>query len=477
MKKIIYITCVVILGFLSSCDKDKWLDINKNPNSATTVQADYLYSGAITAFSANRIGGDGFCAIGTGCQMWSSGGLWGNYGDFYVFSPYSTGNCFSIVYGTAGKNLFLAVEEAKKMDPVQNNTIAQCMIFSAQTFFQNTLTYGDIPMRESFDMTIVKPKYDSQEQVLDSIVLSLDAAIAMIDDSPTAISGNDLVYGGDMDQWTKYAKSLKFKTLMFMVDRKPEYASKITAMLSAGGMIDSEADNFTFPYFDVAGNRHAMFTIGDQYYGPDGIDDFFMTPADGDIMNPTNDPRRAVFFTPGEDAAGDYIACGASEDATDASAFYNAAKLAKPDQEDVMLAYSEQLLLEAEAEVRFNNDLVAGKSKFDAGLRASLAYWDIDETAQNSFIAQYSFTDATQALKLIHEQQWVDLLPRPIEGWSNWRRSGPKDQEVPALSVPINANAPDLFRGWPYPVKERSANLDNMPDPLPEIYDHMWFDL
>lgn len=475
MKKIIYLTLIFFMGSLMSCDKDTWLDINDNPNSAVSVQADYLYSGAITSFSANRIGGDGFTAIGTGSQMWSSGGLWGAFGDFYVFSPFSTGNCFSIVYGNAGKNLFLAVEQAQKAVPVKNNTIAQCMIFSAETFFSNTLIYGDIPMRESFDVNITKPKYDSQEMVLDSITQLLDRALLLIEDQPTAITGNDLVYGGDMVKWEKFAKSMKFRTLMFMVDKKPEYASQITTMLSAGGMIDSESVNFAFPYFDVAGNRHAMWSLGNQYYGPEGVDDFFMTPPTEDIMVPVNDPRLPVYFIPGEDADGEYVGIGASEDATDESAIYNPENLAKPDQEDVMFSYSEQLLLEAEAELRFNDDLIAAKAKFDAGLTASCAYWGISDAS--ALIGQYSFTDKDQALKLIYEQQWVDLIPRPIEGWSNWRRSGPAGSEVPHLEIPVNANSEGLFRRWPYPVDERSANLENMPDPLPEIYDAMWFDL
>ena len=476
MKNIIYLILIILAGLsISSCEK--WLDINENPNSATTVDPDYLFSEAVTAFSANRIGGDGFCPIGTGSQMWSSGGLWGLYGDFYVFSPYSTGNCFGIVYGDAGRNLYLAIQESKKATPVKTNTIAQCMIFSAYTFFQNTMTYGDLPMSESFHVEIDKPKYDSQEKILDSLVLQLDAALDMIDDSPTQISTNDLIYGGDMDQWAKFGRSLKFKILMYMVDRKPEYAAQIRAMLTAGGMIDSEADNFAFPYFDQAGNRNAMWTIGDQYYGPDGIDDFFMTPADADIMNPTTDPRRAVYFTPGDDSGGDFIPCAASEDATTGSAYYNAHNLAKPDQEDVMHSYSEQMLLEAEAELRFNNSLVAAKNKFDIGVAASLDYWNVDETERDDFIDQFSFTNIDQALRTIHEQQWVDLIPRPIEGWSNWRRSGADGNEIPHLTVPINANYPDLFRRWPYPDDERAANSDNIPSPLPKIYDKMWFDL
>ena len=476
MKKIIFIIFIIVAGFTNSCDK--WLDINDNPNSATTVEPDYLYSGAVTSFSANRIGGDGFCPIGTGDQMWSSGGLWGLYGDFYVFSPYSISNSFGIVYGDAGRNLFLAIKEAKKRTPVRTNTIAQCLIFSAETFMQNTLVYGDLPMSQSFDVNITKPKFDTQEQILDSLVLQLDAALGMIDDSPTAITTNDLVYGGDMGKWAKFARSLKFKILMYMVDRKPEYASKIVSMLSEGGMIDSQADNFAFPYFDVAGNRNAMWTIGDQYYGPSGINDFFMTPPDADIMVPTTDPRLSVYFIPGDDAApGEFVACAASEDATSSSAYYNAANLAKPDQEDVMFSYSEQMLLEAEAEVRFNNDLVTAKAKFDDGLKASLSYWGVSSADQTAFVSQFSFTNATQALRLIHEQQWVDLIPRPIEGWANWRRSGPAGEEVPHLTVPVNANYPGLLRRWVYPEEERAANPDNIPSPLPKLYEKMWFDL
>lgn len=476
MKKTIFIILIVLGGIFSSCEK--WLDVNTNPNSASTVNPDYLYSGAITSFSANRVGGDGQMPIGAGSQMWSSGGAWGNYGDFYVFSPYSTGNCFGIVYGNAGKNLFLAVEESKKVVPVKTNTIAQCMIFSAQTFFQNTMTYGDLPMSESFDMEINQPKYDTQEQILDSLVLELDAALAMIDDSPTAIVENDLVYNGNMDQWARYARSLKFKVLMFLVDRKPQYSSQITAMLAAGGMISSASDNFAFPYFDVAGNRNAYWIVGNQYYGSGFIDDFYMTPPDADIMIPTNDPRLPIYFIPGDDAGGTYVPCAASEDATTSSAYVHAEALWQPDQEDVMLSYSEILLLEAEAEVRFNNDLAEGKSKFDAGVKAALDYWGVPGGSQDGFVGQsiFDFTDATQALKLIHEQQWVDFIPRSIDGWCNWRRSGSNGNEVPHLTVPTNANFPDLFRRWPYPDSERAAN-PNVPDPLPKIYDNMWFDL
>jgi len=246
--------------------------------------------------------------------------------------------------------------------------------------------------------------------------------------------------------------------------------------MDAGGMISSSAGNFSFPYFDVAGNRNAMWTIGDQYYGPDGIDDIFMTDVDEDIMVPTSDPRLDMYFIPGEEAGGDFIGCPASQNATTESAFYNAANLAKPDQEDIMLSYSEQMLLEAEAEVRFNNDLITAKSKFDAGITASMNYWGVEAADIATFLAQFTFSDNTQALRLIQEQQWVDLIPRPIEGWTNWRRTGPKGSEVPALTVPVNANYPDLFRQWPLPTNETSAN-PYAPNPQPHIYDHMWFDL
>lgn len=488
MKKLSYILLLLLGVNFVSCDT--WLDVNDNPNSATTVDPDYLFSGAVTSFSANRTSGDGYIPLGFGSQLWSSGQLWGSAGDFYVFSPYSIGNNWRDYYENTGKNLDLAMQLARKAEPVRSNALAQLKIFQALNFFQTTLLYGDVPMSESFKSDILMPKFDPQKQVFEQIIALLDGAIDSIDlnSAVPAITSNDQLYSGDMGKWLALAKSLKFRTYFYLVDQEPSYSSNITQMLSAGGMISSAAEELKFPYFDAAGNRNPMFSIGDQYYGPDGIDDMFMTPAAYDIMVPKNDPRLPKYYRFGEDNDGNtvdyYQDVAASVRATVDCSYFNAAVLAKPDQPDYLFTYSEQKYLEAEAYLRFANDFAMADTTFKEGLTASLERYEIDPDTISSFINKFSFTnsaakfsatDKETALKTIYEETWIDMIDRPHMAFATWRRSGDEGSEIPALTKPENAATEGLLRRWNIPEAEVNSN-DNAPSPSPKIDEKMWFD-
>jgi hypothetical protein len=250
-------------------------------------------------------------------------------------------------------------------------------------------------------------------------------------------------------------------------------------MLTAGGMISSASGELKFPYFDAAGNRNPMFSIGDQYYGPDGINDMFMTPAEYDIMVPNNDPRLPKYFSFGEDNDGNtvdyYQPIAASERATVDCSFFNAAVLAKPDQDDYLFTYSEQKYLEAEAYLRFGDNLVDAETAFKDGLASALDRYDIDGDIVDNFLGKFSFTDKQEALKVVYEQTWIDMIDRPCMGFATWRRSGDEGSETPALTKPVNASTEGLLRRWNIPEAEVNSN-DNAPSPAPKLDDKMWFD-
>ena len=479
MKKLKYILIILLGLHLVSCEN--WLDVNDNPNSATTVDPDYLFSGAVTSFSATRTSGDGYFPIGFGSQLWSSGQLWGYAGDFYVFSTYTAGNNWRTYYETSGKNIDLAIQNARKTEPVRSNAIAQLKIFQALNFFQATLLFGDIPMSESFNNEILQPKFDPQKQVFEQIIELLDQAIDSIDVSSAvpAITSNDQLYSGDMSKWLALAKSLKFRTYFYLVDQEASYATNISQMLAAGGMISSASSELKFPYFDVAGNRFPMFSVGDQYYGPDGVDDMFMTPADYDIMVPNEDPRLPKYFSFGEDDEGEtvdyYKSTAASERADDDCSYFNAAVLAKPDQSDYLFTYSEQKYLEAEAYLRFGDNLADAETAFKDGLTAALERYEISNDDINSFLAKFSFTDSQEALTVLYEQTWIDMIDRPYMAFATWRRSGDEGSETPVLTKPINASTIGLLRRLNLPEAEVNSN-SNAPSPAPKLDDKMWFD-
>jgi hypothetical protein len=479
MKNLKYIIILLLAVSFSSCDD--WIDVNENPNSATTVDPDYLFSMSTTAFSANRTTGDGYLPLGFGSQLWSSGQLWGQAGDFYVFSPYSIGNNWSICYSDVGKNLSLGIDIAREGVPVRKNAIAQMKIFMALSFFQTSALFGDIPMSESFNRDILMPAFDPQKQVFEQVIDLLDEAIDSIDvaSAVPAITSNDLFYKGDMGKWLELAKSLKFRTYFFLVDQDPSYSSDIVQMLNAGGMVSSSAGDLVFPYFDEAGNRHPLFVLGDQYYGPDGIDDMFLTPPVYDIMVPNNDPRLPKYYRFGEDEDGNevdyYEAVAASERATTDCSYFNAEVLAKPDQGDFMFTYSEQKYLEAEAYVRFEDDLTGGEAAFKDGLAAALERYEVSSDIIVNFVGKFTFEDKADALKTIYEQHWIDMIDRPYQGFATWRRSGDEGEEIPALTKPTYASTAGLLRRWNIPEAEMNSN-DNAPDPNPDLDEKMWFD-
>ena len=492
MKKTIYILTMILVCSLASCDD--YLDINTSPNDSSTIEPEFLFNGAGAALSSNRNGGDGSISLGFGSQIWATGWSegWGTgTEDTYDFSIYTLNNSWSAIYVNTAKNLVQAIQIAKTKTPAQPNVIGQCITLNMLNFYFGTTLFGDIPFSEANKTEISQPKFDKQEDVLNGIITQLNEAITMFDTS-SGIVINDYYYNGDINKWKKLAKSIKFRTLMLMVDKDPSKATEIKQMLIEGGMIDSDSGNFGFPYIDKTGNNHPMAAIRNKYYGPNGIEDMFPGKSLVDIMNTSNDPRRGVFFRFGytndaeDEFETNYIGVAATEDAVTkkpgASSFFNGDVIWAGDKTDDMFTYDEQLLLEAEAQAPFNNDLIKSRTLLNDALSASCKKWGITGTAVTTLQATFpiSFTTKAQALKIIYEQFWVSQFDRPLEAWTTWRRSGNIGNETPSLTKPANAitggaGGEDMFRRLITPPDVTAANAANAPNV--KHYDRMWFDL
>jgi hypothetical protein len=484
IKKIILLFVVVFS--ITSCED--YLDINKNPNSTDKIGPEYLFNYAAVAFSANKNGGDGSIPIGFASQVWGTGNLWGvSNSDRYYFGANFGNNNWSGIYVNTGKNLKQAITIAEQMVPKRVNDIAQCMILQAYNYYSGSILFGDIPFEEAINLDISQPKFDSQKDVLDGVLKMLDDAIAMIDKaSPLKIK--DYYYEGDMSKWEKLAKSIKLKILMLMVDADPTKESQIKALIDAGGMISSAEDAMLFPWIAKTGNSNPMYAIGKEYYA-DGIDDIYPSKAMVDIMNNNKDPRRSTFLLPGyldtENKVRDTVYTGLLatldrvKDTVGTTSVFNDPIVWAGDKEDELFTYSEQLLLEAECQVRFYNDLAEARKKYEAALKASCARWEVT-SGVDEFIANLpAFTDATVAKKMIYEEFWVDQFVRPLDAWTTWRRSGTIGNEIPTLTKPKEAKTggaggEDMFRTAETPTDATAANK-NSPDGL-KYYDRMWFD-
>ncbi len=495
MKILKYIPLVLVFLVVSACESE-WLDVNTDPNTASTADPALLFTNIINQYSTNRVIDFG-AAGGPLAQLWSGGGSLGasvfTNPEVYSFSIFTTGNTWRTYYRNMLKNIELAIQGAEGADPVQNNAAAQCKVIKALTFYSATVLWGDVPYSEAvnvdfetLELISPNPKFDPQQEVLNGVISILDEALAQIDmESPLSIGSNDLIYNGDMEKWRKFAKSLKFRTLMTMVDADPSKAAGIAALINEGDMISSVAENAAFPFFSESGNRNPFWETLNAFTGGQNFF-YFGSEAMVELMKKRNDPRLKVYFEPfpaedgpSPDAEVMGVFPGGNGDPTESWVLSTApvgsdgtVELVRPASPDVLFSHQEQLFLEAEAIARglAPGGIAAAEAKMREGVRVAMMHYNIETATIDAYLAGIpAFSSAEEARQVIAEQEWIDLIIRPVEGWTTWRRT-----EVPALELPEGAQTTNLVRRFALPPDELDANT-SAPEPEP-LDTKMWFD-
>lgn len=469
-----------------------FLDVNEDPNRSATAEAGPIFTGAVVGYSNNRTIDLG-PALSTGSQLWSGGGSFGagvfTRPERYIFSVFTTGNTWRGYYRDIQKNLQLAINNSAGRD----NSIAQCEIMSAMTYYSTTVLWGDVPYSEALaidfsvpEITNVAPKFDPQEQVLEGVLTILDTAIDRIDPSiPNSIVSSDLIYGGDMVKWRKFAKSLKLRTLLTMVDADPSKVDQIRALVAEGDLIVTAADNAEMPFFATSGNRNPFWETLNAFAGGSNFF-YFGSEAMVNLMKGLDDPRLGAYFSvyPGGDSDSTEI-FGAPPGVADVTSAVGSTpwvlstapvgsngttELVRPDAPDVLFSAQETHYYIAEAIAKGYADGSAEDFLKD-GIRIAMSGYGIASSEVEDYLTNSIGTlSSTNAVQVIAEQQFIDNIIRPVEGWTNWRRN-----EFPQLTLPDGAQAGELLRRLPLPPDEVAAN-PSAPNQEP-LDAKMWFDL
>jgi len=492
MKQILkYIVSIVLILGAGACESD-FLDVNTSPNASSTADPALLFTNAINEYSTNRTIDFGPTGMAIG-QLFSGGGSLGagvfTQPERYIISTNVNGNTWRSHYRNEHKNLKLASDIAETSEPVQNNAAAQCKIFRAMIFWSTTVIWGDVPFSEAVSVNFEtpneleydQPNFDPQEQVLNGVLSMLDDAIAQIDDaSPLAIANGDLIYNGDMEKWRRFAKSVKFRTLMTMVDADPSKEAEIGALIAEGDMISSLADNARFPYFSVSGNRNPFWETLNAFAGAQNLF-YFAAESMVELMKSKSDPRLEVYFEPypgGGDPDSEIMGVPPGGDASPSVHWVLSTapvgtdgtnELVRPASPDILFSYQEQLFLEAEAIAR---GFAAGDA--DAKMREAIEVAMLSNGVNQDDIDNYLASVPQATVPVIAEEAWVDLIIRPLEGWTHWRRTETAGVGYPNLEVPDGAQTTNLMRRFPLPPDEVTSN-DNAPIQRP-LDENMWFD-
>ncbi|MFD2144538.1 SusD/RagB family nutrient-binding outer membrane lipoprotein [Mucilaginibacter antarcticus] len=489
MKQKFLITFSVLTLILALPSCKKYLDINKNPNAAVTLDPKLLFSYAVTSYVNLRPSGDMGLPLNLAGQTmadgfnnptgWSGGGL--NEAEYRI-DPLIYGNPWRAYYTSIGNNLQQAIQLAEAATPKNNNAAAQCKVMLALVYYELTTLYGDVPFSEAFRSDVTYPKFDPQQKVLSGVVSTLDGALAQFDEASTVkIADYDLFYKGNIAQWKKLAKSLKLRTYMVMVDKDPSVATKIGEMITAGGMVAAAADNFFIPFQDIQQKKNPKYDIGERFNGK--INFFFAIKWVTDYMDPMNDPRLPKFYDKPATAAR-YVGIEQGTDGDDKLHPRVSTTLQSAAQPEVIYTYEDQLFYEAEVYARglgVPQDIAKANTLLKSAVNASCLFYKVDATTATNFSAALpnyvGATGPTSVLYNIHYQHWLDMFDRGIDPFTEWRRSGPEGQEIPAFTIPVGAPSNGLFRRYEYPITNEINQNPNAPKVTIKYYEKMWFDL
>lgn len=453
MKKIFILS--LILTFLSlSCSE--WIDpeINSDPNNPTDVGEAQLLA-PVEANLAYIVGGE--LARWSCVWMQQIAGIQSQSAenDIYIISESDADNAWSWnLYAPGMINTKLIMEKAAAGGSPHYAGVAK--ILMAYHLGVTTDLWGDIPYSDALKglQNNFKPKYDTQQQVYDTIFSLLDQAIQNLSATNSVLSpgDEDLIYGGDLTKWKKTAYALKARYNLHLAKRKGTTA--YTAALDAiANSYTGNEDDFRFVFGTNFNNSNPIYQSEQRRVG------YYSASATyQEKLSSTGDPRQAVYFDG---------TLGSKPGEPDPDASSIGAAYASADSPVYLISYAELKFIEAEAALA-TGDLPRAADAYNEGLKASLLREGV--YGNGSWYNSQEETSATITLEKIMTQKWLSSFLQ-IETWTDWRRTG-----FPQLALATGAVKNQIPRRLPYPENERLYNGENMPAGL-TITDRVWWDV
>jgi hypothetical protein len=476
------ITSLIIgatLVTLSSCDNG-FEQLNTNPHASSKIIPEYMFTRAQYESVRNILFG-----TSGAMQYTTSFNEVAGFGSKYLFLQ---GTAPFVVFNNGYPNEINQINEvirAVSTNAADVNKLSAARIWRVYCFHRITDLYGDVPYSQAargFTNDVYKPAYDRQEDIYKDMLKELDEAAGSFDAALTNFGKADLIYGGNIDQWKKFAYSMMLRLGMRLTKVDIGLAETWVKKAITGGVISQDSDiamiKYTSAGQDVNKSPLAFIMLRDDYIKADGISN----PEGGkfqksfiDHLQTTEDPRLSVIAVTYKSGTADTTASqqkGMPATFANKPADFkdysepNPKTLLKYDAPVLLMTTAEVNLLLAEAALRgwYNGSTV--KTLYEEGTKAGLRQWSLFGAAGvisndkiNGYLTANPFDDAAsfdEQLEQIHTQFWVAIYPDIHEAFANWRRTG-----YPALvpnNFPNNTTGGQIFRRMLYPPQEENLN-------------------
>ena len=351
---------------------------------------------------------------------------------------------WSIAYANVMNNALTIKNRAEEDLP---QFYAWSLIIKVEAMHRISDIYGPI-VYSHFGENETSAAYDSQEDAYDHFFKDLDFAITTLSDYADDLSFAkfDIVYGGDVKKWIRFANSLRLRLAIriAMVDPVRAKTEAEAALNNSFGLIESNDQNFTID----AGILHPLSTINSAW------NDIRMGAPMESILKGFNDPRIEKYFLTSDIEAEEYKGIRNGIDIQSKSDYQGFSKLGEVIETTkvTLMTAAEVSFLKAEAALRGWNVGGTAQSFYENGIKLSfdqhgvsgsdsyiadntskpIEYTDPVNSANNVTGADLSQAtiawdkSASNEVKLekIITQKWIAMFPDGQEAWSEFRRTG-----------------------------------------------------
>lgn len=182
-------------------------------------------------------------------------------------------------------------------------TYAVVLIIKSHLYQLFTDVFGEIPYSELFQEGITLPKFDTQKDIYKGIIADLDAAMTTIGDNTSTgpadedLGDNDLIYGGDLQKWKRFANTLKLKMAMRAYGASgDDFAQNAIDEALAAPLLG--AGESALIQKDLVISQWSYSTYGDIWYNFGAGSDWTVGRQLVNYLRDNNDPRLKKYTQP-----------------------------------------------------------------------------------------------------------------------------------------------------------------------------------
>lgn len=302
MKNIIkIIVSIAFISFLNSCsDFD---EINESPNDVSELSPNFLMS-TNTRNVAN---------------LYSEFGYWGSRVPslmqyYQVGDSYKADELNALLWepgeSSPWESIYSSLVDVQAMSDLskeEGNVFleAVALVYRAILIDLVSKIYGDAPFSEinQLDEGLVFPKYDSQKEIYETLLVDLKTAKNMIEGIPGSevpvLDGYDLLYDGDKSKWVKFVNSLRIRMCLLLNNKKGELGINLDSEFqdAAQNVFTSSEDNARLEYI---GNSEGTSFRGGPFRASELTYARRMGNGFLNLLRDRNDPRLYRWLRPVE---------------------------------------------------------------------------------------------------------------------------------------------------------------------------------